>query len=197
MKKLFLLGFTAALLAVSCTVQKRLHTSGYHVTWKSKYKSNDKNDLITKESNNDEKKVTSEDVAFVENAKEIENEPFVIINSENSSDSFSYTTTETKKKDKSVSQNSYKSLNSGSEKHTMSNYMAIKKLAKKATKSSSSEDDIILILLVILCFIFPPLAVGFASDWDLIKLLISILLTIFFWFPGVIYALYIVLKDRI
>ncbi len=197
MKKLFLLGFTAALLAVSCTVQKRLHTSGYHVTWKGKYKSSDKNDLITKESSNDEKKVTSEDVAFVENAKEIENEPFVIINSENSSDSFSYTTTETKKKDKSVSQTSYKSLNSGSEKHTMSNYMAIKKLAKKATKSSSTDEDILLILLVILCFLIPPLAVAIASDWDLIKILISLILTILFWVPGIIYALYIVLKDKL
>jgi uncharacterized membrane protein YqaE (UPF0057 family) len=196
MKKLFLLGFTASLLAVSCTVQKRLHTSGYHVTWKSKFKSADKIDITSKEISNEDKN-NSQDLAMIENAKEIENEPFVIINSEDSKDSFSYTTTETKKNHKSQINGSYKSLNSSNEKNTMSKYLAIKKIAKKATKHSNSEDDILLILLVILCFIFPPLAVGFASNWDLTKLLISILLTIFFWFPGVIYALYIVLKDRL
>ena len=195
MKKLFLLGFTASLLAVSCTVQKRLHTSGYHVTWKSKYKSADKIDLTSKEISNEDKKINSEDLAIVENAKEIENEPFVIINSEDSKDSFSYTTTE--QNQSSEMNYTHKSLNSTREKNTMSKYMAIKKIAKKTSKNSNSEDDILLILLVILCFIFPPLAVGFASNWDLTKLLISILLTIFFWFPGVIYALYIVLKDRL
>ena len=197
MKKLFLLGFTAALLAVSCTVQKRLHNPGYHVTWKSKYKSVDKTDLLTKETSNDEKKINSEDLAIVENAKEIENEPFVIINSENSNEAFSYTSTETEKNNKSIAHNSTKNLNSGREKNTISKYMAIKKIAKKATKSTSSDDDILLILLVILCFFIPPLSVAIASDWDLTKILISLILTLLFWVPGVIYALYIVLKDKL
>ncbi len=197
MKKLFLLGFTAALLAVSCTVQKRLHNPGYHVTWKNKYQSIDKNDFASKESGLDDKKANSEDVASLENAKEIENEPFVIINSENSNDSFSYTTTELEKKNNSSLNSAYKSLNSSRGKNTMSKYMAIKKIAKKSTKSTSSDADVLLILLVVLCFFIPPLSVGIASDWDLTKLLISILLTVFFWIPGVIYALYIVLKDKL
>ena len=194
MKKLFLFVFTASLLTVSCTVQKRLHNSGYHVTWKSRYKSVDKNDLITKETSNDDG-VNSQDLAIVENAKEIENEPFVIINSENSNNSFSYTTTENKSKSNRT--NSVKSLTSGNEKQTMSKFMAIKKLAKKSTKSSNSDDDLLLILLVILCFFIPPLAVAIASDWDLTKILISLILTLLFWVPGVIYALYIVLKDKL
>ena len=194
MKKLFLFVFTASLLTVSCTVQKRLHNSGYHVTWKSRYKSFDKNDLITKETSNDDG-INSQDLAIVENAKEIENEPFAIINSENSNNSFSYTTTEDKSKSNRT--NSVKSLTSGNENHTMSKSMAIKKLAKKSTKSSNSDDDVLLILLVILCFLIPPLAVAIASDWDLTKILISLILTLLFWFPGIIYALYIVLKDKL
>ena len=194
MKKLFLFVFTASLLTVSCTVQKRLHNSGYHVTWKSRYKSFDKNDFITKETSNDDG-INSGDLAIVENAKEIENEPFVIINSENSNNSFSYTTTENKSKSNRT--NSVKSLTSGNEKQTMSKSMAIKKLAKKSTKSSNSDDDVLLILLVILCFLIPPLAVAIASDWDLTKILISLILTLLFWFPGIIYALYIVLKDKL
>lgn len=194
MKKLFLFVFTASLLTVSCTVQKRLHNSGYHVTWKSRYKSADKNDLITKETSNDDG-VNSQDLAIVENAKEIENEPFVIINSENSNNSFSYTTTENKSKSNRT--NSVKSLTSGNENHTMSKSMAIKKLAKKSTKSSKSDDDLLLILLVILCFLIPPLAVAIASDWDLTKILISLILTLLFVVPGIIYALYIVLKDKL
>ena len=97
MKKLFLLGFTASLLAVSCTVQKRLHNPGYHVTWKSRYQSADKNELAKSENNKNEAIENSEDIALNENAKAIENEPFVIINSKKSNDSFSYTSNKTKR----------------------------------------------------------------------------------------------------
>ncbi|PZE16920.1 hypothetical protein DNU06_11575 [Putridiphycobacter roseus] len=73
---------------------------------------------------------------------------------------------------------------------------ALKKIIKnKKNTSDSSENsaDDLLILLVILCFLLPPIAVGIKTDWDITKLLISILLTIFFWLPGIIYALLVVL----
>ncbi|MBI1835801.1 MAG: YqaE/Pmp3 family membrane protein [Flavobacteriia bacterium] len=49
-----------------------------------------------------------------------------------------------------------------------------------------------LILLVLLCFLIPPIAVGLKTNWDLTKLLISIILTLLFLVPGVIYALLVV-----
>lgn len=63
------------------------------------------------------------------------------------------------------------------------------------SSESSEEEDIRLILLLILCVLLPPLAVfilfGFSGEFWL-----SVLLTIFFWLPGIIFAAYLVLKDE-
>lgn len=67
------------------------------------------------------------------------------------------------------------------------------KKERKTGKRNAKTDDTELILLVILCFLLPPIAVGLATDWETTPLIISILLTIFFWIPGVIYALIVVL----
>lgn len=49
------------------------------------------------------------------------------------------------------------------------------------------------ILLVVLCFFLPPLAVYLKTN--VVKTaLINLLLSIFFWIPGVIHALWVVLK---
>ncbi|WP_420606106.1 YqaE/Pmp3 family membrane protein [Novosphingopyxis sp.] len=51
------------------------------------------------------------------------------------------------------------------------------------------------ILQIILAVILPPLAV-FLKRGVGPELLISIVLCIVFWVPGILYALYIVLSDR-
>jgi uncharacterized membrane protein YqaE (UPF0057 family) len=50
------------------------------------------------------------------------------------------------------------------------------------------------LFLVICAIILPPLAVGIKRGVGL-PLVISIILSLLFWIPGLIYALYIVLKD--
>lgn len=50
------------------------------------------------------------------------------------------------------------------------------------------------LLLVILAFFIPPLAVGLKAGVGT-SLIISIVLTLLFWIPGVIHALWVVLKD--
>ena len=70
----------------------------------------------------------------------------------------------------------------------------VKKLASE-TKNESSNSGLAvinLVLLVILAIILPPLAVGIATDWAIGPLLLSILLTLLFWLPGIIYALIVV-----
>jgi uncharacterized membrane protein YqaE (UPF0057 family) len=64
------------------------------------------------------------------------------------------------------------------------------RMHQPAFKESSSEEEI---LLIILCFLLPPLAVGLATNWDTKKTIISIVLSLFFWVPGIIYALIVVL----
>jgi len=68
------------------------------------------------------------------------------------------------------------------------------RLLNEFSSESSEEEDIRLILLLILCVLLPPLAVfilyGFSGEFWL-----SVLLTIFFWLPGIIFAAYLVIKD--
>ncbi len=60
------------------------------------------------------------------------------------------------------------------------------------TTEQSSKDEVELLIMIILCFLLPPLAVfllhGISSQFW-----ISVLLTILFWVPGIIYALYLTL----
>lgn len=61
------------------------------------------------------------------------------------------------------------------------------------TESNSTDDD--MLLLLYLCAIFIPfVAVGIATDWELDKVLIAVLLSFLCWIPGVIYA-FITIRD--
>ena len=61
------------------------------------------------------------------------------------------------------------------------------------TESNLTDDD--MLLLLYLCAIFIPfVAVGIATDWELDKVLIAVLLSFLCWIPGVIYA-FIIIRD--
>jgi uncharacterized membrane protein YqaE (UPF0057 family) len=60
-------------------------------------------------------------------------------------------------------------------------------------KSQSETDDTIALILAIF---LPPLGVAIKRGMD-IQLFISVLLTMFGWLPGIVHALYIILKDRV
>ena len=49
------------------------------------------------------------------------------------------------------------------------------------------------ILLIVLCFLLPPLAV-FLKTNNVKTTLINVVLTVLFWLPGLIHALWVVLK---
>jgi uncharacterized membrane protein YqaE (UPF0057 family) len=73
----------------------------------------------------------------------------------------------------------------------------ILKQAERVIKKQKEErrGDVSFLLLVILAILLPPVAVFILRDVG-IELLISILLWILVILPGIIYALYIVFKDR-
>ena len=66
------------------------------------------------------------------------------------------------------------------------------KADKRAGKAASDNT----VLLVILAILLPPLAVYLHQGEINSKFWISILLTLLFWIPGVIYALIIILGDE-
>ena len=70
----------------------------------------------------------------------------------------------------------------------------VKKMLReyKATKKAGGEVSTNQVLLGILCVILPPLAVGLHQGEINGKFWLSLLLTLLFWLPGVIYALIVV-----
>lgn len=65
--------------------------------------------------------------------------------------------------------------------------------AEKKTGKSKRETD--QTLLIILCILLPPLAVYLKEDEINTKFWLSILLTLLFWIPGIIYALLVVFDE--
>jgi uncharacterized membrane protein YqaE (UPF0057 family) len=70
----------------------------------------------------------------------------------------------------------------------------VKKMLReyKATKKAGGEVSTNQVLLGILCVILPPLAVALHQGEINGKFWLSLLLTLLFWLPGVIYALIVV-----
>ncbi|BFG69657.1 hypothetical protein KACHI17_05380 [Sediminibacterium sp. KACHI17] len=71
----------------------------------------------------------------------------------------------------------------------------VKKIAReyKAAKKAGSDVQTNTVLLAILAVLLPPLAVGLHQGELNGKFWLSVLLTLLFWLPGVIYALIVVL----
>lgn len=67
--------------------------------------------------------------------------------------------------------------------------------AFKAAKKAGKEADTNTLLLVILAILLPPLAVYLHQGEINNKFWISLLLTLLFWVPGVIYALIVILGN--
>lgn len=89
---------------------------------------------------------------------------------------------------------SFKSL---SKKEKKERFKEVKKELKeyKKLKKSGAEPSTNKLLLVILAILLPPLAVYLHQGEINSKFWISLLLTLLFWLPGVIYALLVVLGE--
>lgn len=88
-------------------------------------------------------------------------------------------------------------FNSLSKKEKKERVKEVKKVMKqfKADKRGGKEPSTDTLLLVILAILLPPLAVYLHQGEINNRFWISLLLTILFWVPGVIYALIVILGD--
>lgn len=71
----------------------------------------------------------------------------------------------------------------------------LKKYKASAKDGNRSKKETDQTLLIILCILLPPLAVYLKEEEINSKFWISLLLTLLFWLPGVIYALLVVLGE--
>ena len=193
MKKLFLFGVIAGALASCSSVEiaKRQHRSGYYVSF------GNKTEVNKTEVNKTEAKV-NQNVAQHEVAQTpIESQEVEAVNNVDASEVAENNVVSNQKNELTPSKSSKQNLftqNLNEEKVESKKSNFVQKLAKKSivSKLSKPTNDIMLLILVILAIFLPPIAVGLKKNWALIPLLISIILTLLFWLPGIIHALLVV-----
>lgn len=63
-------------------------------------------------------------------------------------------------------------------------------IVKNPDANHAKKHEVDMFVLILLAILIPPVAVGLVSDWsDSKALIISILLTLCFWLPGIIHAI--------
>ena len=188
MKKLFLFGVIAVALASCSSVEiaKRQHSSGYYVSFGNKTEANKTEAKVNQN-------VAQQEVAQAPiEAEEVVAENNVVVNEvvENNVVSNQKNTVASSKS--STQNNFVQNLNE--EKVEGKKTTVVQKVSKKGIlgKLKQADDNVMLLILVILALFIPPIAVGLKKNWALIPLLISIILTLLFFLPGVIHALLVV-----
>lgn len=183
----------------SCSIEKRLHQSGYHIVKKSDYQKGKtqehKNapDDITEDlaqSVSDETS-PSRTKAIRSELQDNRAEESEIKSSEKrqvASADTAIKVKSSKKKGYSIVQpNKIKSKSNTTTEEIASDYSM--ELQESNKKSNNLLGDSMKILILILCFLLPPVAVWLLTE-DGTTLLISILLWLFFVIPGIVFALY-------
>ena len=191
-KQISFIVLAATFILTSCTVERRLHNSGFHVKWNNSHSTSE-----TEVSVSELKKVEEVDEVFTKNEiSEValnENETFKV----EAIDAIDLNENVSLKEEKSLTNDVAVGTISESKKvnniDTKFEHRKAKLEFKKAVKNNSSMSDMD-ILLLILCFLIPFLAVGLATDWDVTKVLICLILSLLIWVPGIIYALLVVLN---
>lgn len=193
MKKIKLLslgGLVLAFILSSCSMDKRVYTSGYHIQWNTDVKSESKQEVV-KNTTPNKVQLENKQVEFTSSTPEtISNIPankseVIENNFTASTDNSNTANTNTARK---ITRNKSNSIKTA----IVEKY--IERQIHKQSKKKQGESDT-KILLYILCFFIPFLAVGLATDWDVTKVLINILLTLLCGIPGIIHAIIVVSKS--
>jgi uncharacterized membrane protein YqaE (UPF0057 family) len=83
-------------------------------------------------------------------------------------------------------------------KHEFNTRKAEKRAYRKQLRESlkSTDPDTNKLLLVLIAILLPPVAVGLVRGWASGAFILNLILTLLFWFPGVIHALIVVLVSE-
>ncbi len=189
-KNLLFLAVFAIVFIQSCTVEKRRYLDGYHVEWNHRHDKqtvlNEKTDLVQEE------KVIEASPYEEENASSSKVEvPQVQVQPSN--------VTVAKLERNNDKQNRAQKPNKGkyhqttareNVEHTTNVFAPKAELNFDASNQSDEED----LLLIILAIFIPPLAVFLhEGSWNT-TCWINLILTLLFWLPGIIHALWVILR---
>jgi uncharacterized membrane protein YqaE (UPF0057 family) len=187
-------------------IQKRKHTGGFHIDFNKKYKVQ-KDDVAIEEEDIalTEKKETPNltPVNLSLNNISVQNDGYekVVERNESLMNHALTANDETIEiSGKTVAEKSQiESLSFADVHKNQSTKQAIKEMRREIKEIKKVKKDAPLpieaVVYILLCIFIPFVAVGLATDWDLTKVLISLLLSFLFWIPGIIYA-FIVCNDE-
>lgn len=184
-------------------IQKRKYNSGYHINFKGIKKSQGDKAVVEENVLAKVEEVNSNYDIIIENKNQEVTKPALDMTiAEQETPQVANNTKETKKEKKNnlaskenKSEVSF-SFNKVKRKDLKKSVHAIQNLSKKeATIASSGAIEPI--VYIILCILIPVIAVGLATDWDLAKTLIALLLMFLFWLPGIIFAFIICSQEGV
>lgn len=200
MKKQSLLFFFAiSLFFVGCTIEKRHYNSGYHVEWLSQKGKVKKAEPVVQPEKNNEQSLAVKQEDLPTTKETLAETPVVVesINAPVANETVAETVTKTERKQNVQKRTEKKETTRNQMKVEKSSTTSVEKgfstessIAEIDAPSSPTEVDVI--ILVILAILLPPLAVFLHSGIGT-PFWISLILTLLFWIPGVIYALLVVL----
>lgn len=213
MKKLslfFIAATIGAFLINSCSIERRYHRTGFNVNWNHtsvKVKKDKSKSDMTSIELKEEFEVTSKveknasTIAVISN--ELKENVSVNVPAENTSYSVLENVSDLAENNsnkiilhqKSKFQNNEVELVNS--KNNLSSTITKKEAlshAKSIKKTSGSDTPIG--LLYFLCIVIPFVAVGIATDWDVPKVLLNVLLCILCGIPGIIHAFIVVSNNR-
>lgn len=209
MKKFTLLSLVSLLLLGACTLEKRVYRNGYNIQWHTSLKVKNHqpeqvaNEEISATSPQVEKSMNEgKNSAKVSLSTDAQISTLPVqgynINAPSQEIVLNQGSTEKQQLAAVVQQHFVKESSSKAAYHAVKvDHKKAQRLTKALSKTSeNSTDDVPMIALFILCFIFPPLAVGLATDWDTEIVIYNILWTLLCGFPGIIHALIIVGRYR-
>ena len=187
--------FTLALVAFSfifssCSVEKRVHLAGYHVNWKKNKHVTHKIDPEQNYTDNQEKfetKINNE--SEVINSKEILAEENISASTETA---IVLPKTVQIDLNKKVVKTAIKNALKTSEGRSV-----LKEIARGAKKNDAKKkgNDVSIGLLYLLCILFPVIAVGIVTDWDIETMVYNLLWCLLCYLPGVIHAFIVVKRE--
>jgi uncharacterized membrane protein YqaE (UPF0057 family) len=196
-KSIVTLLLSAVILVMgSCSIEKRVHQRGYHIAKKTSFHKNGSQ--------------SSDIVAFNKEAKNEVNNELAKNHIDFGEATFEENTKTTISEERGIQEEkqTLENKNSATSKSTLNSPIILKKrsIAKQSIRDLATEDtfsteqkqkehsnnlldDTMKILILILCFLLPPVAVWLLTE-DVVMLIISIVLSLLFWLPGIIFALY-------
>lgn len=198
MKKQLLLILAISLFFVGCTMEKRHYNSGYHVEWYSQKGKVKKAEPAAQPEKEAEQPMIAQSENIGNVNETVVDAPMIAEQIATPVASETRASIPAKKMEKQITK-AQKKENLRNEMNAERNvsksvekgFVAQSSISEMDT-ANSSMSDVPMILLVILAIILPPLAVYLHSGIGT-PFWISLILTLLFWVPGVIYALLVVL----